>query len=151
MRDICNDISRKHSIIMYVWKFKDYVFLQFFLNEKLIEIYSCNDININKYKTNIMRCLKDHNLIKSNRRPADALKYDKLKIDDQWLVKKKECINQNGNHSCNVIICMLAWKVVSNNRFELIDDHIKGREVVIDKYLELLNQCIEVKSNESIT
>ena len=68
----------------------------------------------------------------------------------KWLVKKKECIKQNDHHLCGVIICMLAWKVVSNNRFELIDDHIKGREVVIDKYLELLNQCIEVKNNESI-
>ena len=53
--NICNDIRRKHSIIMFVWKFKHYFILQFFFKEKVIEIYNCNDIKINKYETKIMR------------------------------------------------------------------------------------------------
>ena len=40
--------------------------------------------------------------------------------------------------------------MLSNNRFEFIHDHIRGREVVMDTHMELLNQCIEVKKNKSI-
>ena len=74
---------------MFVWKFTHYILLQLFLKEKVIEIYNCNDIDIYKYKTNIMRCLKDHNLVESDKSPADTLKYDNLKIDDKWMVEKK--------------------------------------------------------------
>ena len=44
---------------------------------------------------------------------------------------------------------MLAWNVLSNNEFEFTNDYVRGREIVMDKYLELKAQCTSVVKDES--
>ena len=142
-----DDISKKESIIMFVHKKSHYVFLQLFLKKKVVEVYNCKDLKLSVFKSNIMRCLKDHNPAAPDSRPADFLVYDGLSVD-KWYVKGKKCIRQNDFHSCGVITCLLAWNILSNNEFEFTNDWARGREIVMDKYLELnpMKCCLKIQN-----